>query len=175
MPITDPSKWSRLALQGGFATVQGRVQMFNPKKSFIAYSDPRLADTLVVVRNRNKSFMGVRGNMVQMAQWTHAGPDGLPAAQPGRQPAYADDRHGDVLDTNGNTVPASNFFAFHGIAPLTAYGTNKPVLLAAYHLDDRDDNPDQTDTTGQKMLPNPSRGEIDMRRTWARGREVRSA
>ena len=101
MPIADPSKWSRMALQGGFATVQGRVQIFNPKKSFIANSDPKVAGSLVVVRSRNKSFMGVRGNMIQTA------------------------------------APGANFFAFHGIAPLTAYGSNKPTLMAAYHLDDR--------------------------------------
>ncbi|HEV2474074.1 MAG TPA: M28 family peptidase, partial [Chthonomonadales bacterium] len=107
MPITDPSKWSRMALQGGFATVEGRVQMFNPRKSFIAYSDPRLANSLVVIRNRTKSFMGVRGNMIQ--------PVGANVTSPDRQ--------------------GQNFFEFHGVAPLTAFGTNKPTTLAAYHLD----------------------------------------
>ncbi len=101
MPIADPSKWSRMALQGGFATVQGRVQIFNPKKSFIANSDPKVAGSLVVVRSRNKSFMGVRGNMIQTA------------------------------------ATSSNYFAFHGIAPLTAFGANKATLMAAYHLDSR--------------------------------------
>ncbi len=101
MPIADPSKWSRMALQGGFSTLQGRVQLFNPRKSFIANSDEHLRNSLVVVRNRNKSFMGVRGNMVQAAQGEE------------------------------------NFFAFHGVAPLTAYGTNKPVTIASYHLDER--------------------------------------
>src|SRR5207245_203671 len=60
MPITDPSKFSRMALQGGFATLKGRVAMFNPKKTYFAYSDPALQRSLVVVRNRTKSFMGVR-------------------------------------------------------------------------------------------------------------------
>lgn len=97
MPITDPSKWSRMALQGGFATVQGRVELFNPRRSFIPSADPALADCLVVVRNRTKTFLGVRGNMIQR-------------------------------------VGADDFFAFHGVAPLTAYGTNKPTTLAAYHI-----------------------------------------
>ncbi len=66
MPITEPGKWSRMALQGGFATLRGRVTLFNPKKSFVAYADPALANSLVVVRNRTKSYMGVRGNMVQV-------------------------------------------------------------------------------------------------------------
>ncbi|HSV72908.1 MAG TPA: FtsX-like permease family protein [Chthonomonadales bacterium] len=64
MPITEPSRWSRMALQGGFATVRGRVTLFDPKESFIAFPDPRLAESLVVIRNRTKSFMGVRGNMI---------------------------------------------------------------------------------------------------------------
>ncbi|MDE2127703.1 MAG: M28 family peptidase [Armatimonadetes bacterium] len=98
MPITDPSSWSRLALEGGFATVQGRVELFNPNRSFIASPDPNLAGSLVVIHNRTKSFMGVRGSMVQMV------------------------------------VHHDNFFAFHGVAPLTAYGYNKPVSLSAYHL-----------------------------------------
>jgi len=65
MPITEPSKWSRMALQGGFATVRGRVNIYNPKRSFIAYTDPLLAGSIAVIRNRTKSYMGVRGNMIQ--------------------------------------------------------------------------------------------------------------
>jgi hypothetical protein len=116
---------------------------------------------LVVVRNRNKSFMGVRGNMVQMAQWST--PDRMPTLQhnPDGSYKFADDSHGAILDNQGQPVPPSNFFAFHGIAPLTAYGTNKPVLLAAYHLDTRDEKPDLKDPSGRSMIPNPARGEID--------------
>ncbi len=65
MPITDPSKWSRMALQGGFATVRGRLNLYNPRRSFIAYADPLLAGSIAVIRNRTKSYMGVRGNMIQ--------------------------------------------------------------------------------------------------------------
>ena len=160
MPITDPSKWSRMALQGGFATLQGRVQMFNPKKSFVANADPKLANSLVVVRNRNKSFMGVRGNMVQRTQWTL--PDriaSIPLNEDGMPSRTNAD--GEALDNKGNAVPPSNFFAFHGVAPLTAYGQNKPARLGAYHLDERDNIPDQTDATGRKTLVNNLRGEID--------------
>lgn len=136
MPITDPSKWSRMALQGGFATVQGRVQMFNPKKSFIASADPRLADSLVVVRNRTKSFMGVRGNMVQRTLWTDPDQmpllkldaDGLPILNPD---------HSKALLKTGSYLGPANFFTFHGIAPLTAFGTNKATTIAAYHINAR--------------------------------------
>ena len=159
MPITDPSKWSRMALQGGFATVQGRVQMFNPRKSFIANSDPRLADTLVVVRNRNKSFMGVRGNMVQSAEYTT--PERMKDLTYNSDGTPKKDADGDMLDSAGKPIPASNFFAFHGIAPLTAFGSNKATLLAAYHLDYSDDRIDPKDRTGKAKIPNPLRGEID--------------
>src|SRR5262249_41702227 len=70
---------------------------------------------------------------------------------------------------SAGTIPPSNFFAFHGIAPLTAYGYNKPALLAAYHLDRKDYRLDLTDPTGKTVAkdkegnqePNPLRGEID--------------
>ena len=159
MPITEPSKWSRLALQGGFATLQGRVQMFNPRKSFIANSDPKLASSLVVVRNRVKSFMGVRGNMIQSTDWVT--PERLDSLQRDAQGelVYGDALKETVLDKSGAKVNPSNFFAFHGVAPLTAYGNNKPVLLAAYHLDNADVKFDPANPG--KPAPNQSRGEID--------------
>jgi hypothetical protein len=133
MPITDPSKWSRMALQGGFATVQGRVQMFNPKKSMIAYSDPTLSDSLVVVRNRTKSYMGVRGNMVQRTSWST--PDVMPTLRKDADGnPILDPTHQFATTDSGKQVSSSNFFTFHGVAPLTAFGTNKPTTLAAYHL-----------------------------------------
>jgi hypothetical protein len=159
MPITDPSKWSRMALQGGFATVQGRVQMFNPQKSFITSADPKLANSLVVVRNRTKTFMGVRGNMIQRTNWTT--PDRMPDLEvdaDGR-PLHMNAKGDAALDRNGKEVPPSNFFDFHGIAPLTAFGTNKPVSLSAYHIDEEDTRPDPNDKT--KTVPNQWRGEID--------------
>ncbi|MCS6777855.1 MAG: FtsX-like permease family protein [Chloroherpetonaceae bacterium] len=152
MPITEPSRFARMALQGGFATLQGRVQLFDPKKSFIATSDPRLADSLVIVRNRNKSFMGVRGNMIQRTEWQ----------TPDRMRDLVRDANGEVMVQNGmarnqkgEEVPPANFFAFHGVAPLTAYGINKPAMLAAYHLDrngEIDYAPD-LGTSGAKYIP----------------------
>src|SRR5579862_6457048 len=40
MPITEPSKWSRMALQGGFASLSGHVAIFRPRKSYFAFPDP---------------------------------------------------------------------------------------------------------------------------------------
>ena len=64
MPITDPSTWSRMDIQGGFATVEGKLEMFNPKKSFIAYPNPVLRGSIAVLRNRTKFYMGVQGDML---------------------------------------------------------------------------------------------------------------
>lgn len=167
MPITDPSKWSRMALQGGFSTLQGRVQMFNPRKSFIASSDERLADTLVVIRNRTKSFMGVRGNMVQRTEWTS--PEKMAALNTDEFNRPVKDAQGKAHDRSGKEVPFENFFSFHGVAPLTAYGYNKPATVAAYHLDRNEYRLNPSDATGKTQLkgpdgnpiPNQARGEID--------------
>jgi ABC-type antimicrobial peptide transport system permease subunit len=139
MPITEPSKWSRMALQGGFATVKGRVNIFNPRKSFIAYQDPQVAGSLVAIRNRVKSYMGVRGNMVQVC---FDGPINPKTKQP-------TDR---------------NMYEFHGVAPLTAYGGNAVTRLTAFHLDNRPYVPVLDPETGRptgKTVPNPALGEIN--------------
>jgi hypothetical protein len=64
MPISEPSAFSRMGLQGGFATVKGRVVRFDLKKSFIP-SEPVLG-SVAVIRNPNKTFMGVRGSEIQL-------------------------------------------------------------------------------------------------------------
>jgi hypothetical protein len=53
-----------MGLQGGFATVKGRVVKFDLKKSFIP-SEPVLG-SLAVIRNPNKTFTGVRGAEIQL-------------------------------------------------------------------------------------------------------------
>src|SRR5258706_5974760 len=105
--------------------------------------------------------MGVRGNMVQMSHWST--PEKEPRLQhnPDGSYKFTDDQKATVLDQAGHPVPPSNFFAFHGIAPLTAYGNNKPALLAAYHLDYRNERSDPKDPTGKTKIPNLLRGEID--------------
>src|SRR5207237_907039 len=65
IPVAGAGRWSRIALSGGLATLKGRVAMFNPQKTFFAYSDPALAGSLAVLRSRAKTYMGVRVSMVQ--------------------------------------------------------------------------------------------------------------
>lgn len=63
-PITEPSNFARMTLQGGFARLQGQVLILNLKKSFIPNTP--VPNTLVIVRHvhLNKTLMGVRGNMI---------------------------------------------------------------------------------------------------------------
>jgi hypothetical protein len=63
MPIAEPSTFTRMGLQGGFATMKGRVVQFDLKKSFIP-SIP-VAGSLAAIYNPNKTFMGVRGAYIQ--------------------------------------------------------------------------------------------------------------
>ncbi|HOM83376.1 MAG TPA: M28 family peptidase, partial [Armatimonadota bacterium] len=95
LPVTDPSTFSRMTLTGGFAKLVGRVVEFDPRRSFIP--DKEIPGGLAVVENNNKTYMGVRGPMVEQV----------------------DDKGG---------------FEFAGVAPLTAYGYNRPTHLAAYHI-----------------------------------------
>jgi ABC-type antimicrobial peptide transport system permease subunit len=66
MPISEASNFTRMGLQGGFATVKGRVVKFDLKKSFIP-SIP-VPESLAVMQNPNKvkTFMGVRGDTIQL-------------------------------------------------------------------------------------------------------------
>jgi len=63
-PISEPSNFARMTLQGGFARLQGQVLILNLRKSFIPNTP--VPGTLVVVRhiNLNKTLMGVRANMI---------------------------------------------------------------------------------------------------------------
>ncbi|MGB9587316.1 MAG: M28 family peptidase, partial [Armatimonadota bacterium] len=65
-PITEPSTFSRMTLQGGFARLEGQVLILNLKKGYIP-NDP-VKGCIVVVRHPNlvKTLMGVRGNMIGM-------------------------------------------------------------------------------------------------------------
>ena len=71
-PITEPSNFARMTLQGGFAKLNGQVLILNLRKGYIP-NEP-VTNSLVVWRGfklgavniLNKSLMGVRGNIVQM-------------------------------------------------------------------------------------------------------------
>ena len=63
LPVTDPSNFSRMTLTGGFAKLKGRVVEFDPRRSFIP--DKEVPGGLAVVHNSNKTYMGVRGPMIE--------------------------------------------------------------------------------------------------------------
>ncbi len=133
MPITEPAKWSRMALQGGFATVRGRVTLYNPKKTFIAYADPALANSLAVIRNRTKSYMGVRGNMIQAV--------------------YADEKSKEKNVFEFRGVAPLTAYGGNAVTRVAAYHLDtrdtSPELDAA------------TGKPTGMMIPNPRRGDID--------------
>ncbi|MEN6371919.1 MAG: FtsX-like permease family protein [Armatimonadota bacterium] len=110
MPFTDPSTFSRLQAQGGHAELGGQAVCFDPKRSFV----PNLPvpDCLAVVRSYNKSYMGVRANMIEStldygrsAEWKKKNPE-----QVGR-------------------------YKFAGVAPLTAYNAPVTTSIGAYKID----------------------------------------
>lgn len=159
LPIMDPPSWSRMALQGGFSTLDGHIETFNPKKSFISTPDPKLADSLVVLTNNVKSYMGVRGNMIVRTEWApSAAMHGVPVNSNG-MPLHIDPKTGEALAASGRKVPCEDYYSFPGVAPLTAYGYTKAVTLAAYELDNSAYRPDPTDPSIQQ--PDPHRGDID--------------
>lgn len=142
-PVTEPARFTRMGLQGGFGTVSGTVVEFDPRVSFIPKKP--VLNSVVVVRNANKSFMGVRGNIVEVAK---------------TQRPYIPGRKVRELQAG---------FRIPGMPVVTAYsGTRKPTELAAFKLDPNDGNivyaPDQG-ISGAKSYPlknDMSVGEVQM-------------
>ncbi len=63
-PIREPNAFQRIGIQGGFATVSGQVVEYDPRKSFVP--NQPVGDSIAIYRNGNKSFMGVRANLVEV-------------------------------------------------------------------------------------------------------------
>ncbi|MCC7491848.1 MAG: M28 family peptidase [Fimbriimonadaceae bacterium] len=70
VPLPERASLNRIHGQGGFATVGGRVAQFDPRESFIP--DKPVPQALAVLRTPSKSYMGVRGNLIEMVQGTEA-------------------------------------------------------------------------------------------------------
>lgn len=104
--VAEPSKFTRMGLQGGFARLSGNVVEYDPRKSFVP--NLRVGDCLAVVRSAHKSFMGVRANII--------------------------DKTTPVYDTK-NPTRNQGYFEIPGVAPLTAYGWQKMTDIGAYKLD----------------------------------------
>ena len=110
-PITkfgspEACAFTRMGLQGGFAKLSGNVVEYDPRKSFVP--NLRVGDCLAVVRSADKSFMGVRANII--------------------------DKTTPVFDAR-NPSREQGYFEIPGVAPLTAYGYQKPTSIGAYKLD----------------------------------------
>ncbi|HIE53290.1 MAG TPA: FtsX-like permease family protein [Armatimonadetes bacterium] len=59
------ANFRRMSVTGGFAQVAGRVAVFDPKESFIP--DKPVPNSLVVLKSDAKTYMGVRGHFIEMA------------------------------------------------------------------------------------------------------------
>lgn len=64
------SRPSRMTLIGGFATVTGSVVLYDPQKSFVP--NVPVTDSLSAVLGRQKTMMGVRGDMIQATKGDRA-------------------------------------------------------------------------------------------------------
>lgn len=110
-PITkfgspDPCSFTRMGLQGGFARLSGNVVEYDPRKSFVP--NLRVGDCLAVVRSSNRSYMGVRANII--------------------------DKTTPVFDAK-NPSRDQGYFEIPGVAPLTAYQGQRMTSIGAYKLD----------------------------------------
>ncbi len=66
----EPRSPSRSSLIGGFAVVDGQVVYYDPQKSFVP--DSPVPDSLAGVLGRQKSLMGVRGDILQLTSGANA-------------------------------------------------------------------------------------------------------
>ncbi len=68
IPLYKPSQWTRMGLRSGFATVTGRVREYDPRRSLVP--DDPIPGALAVFSppSGTKSFVGVRGNWIQMVE-----------------------------------------------------------------------------------------------------------
>lgn len=89
VPLPEKIDLRRIHGQGGFATVAGRVAQFDPRESFIP--DKPVPDALVVLRSPSKSYMGVRGNLVEMVHGSDASFEfvGIKPASAGGEPVVS--------------------------------------------------------------------------------------
>lgn len=102
LPVREPSNWARMHLQGGFGKLGGHVYRFDPNKSFVPNTPVK--GSLAVHFSSGKTFMGVRGHLVQLTDDSHPEP----------------------------TLQAR--FDFVGVAPVTAYASSGRTFIQAYHI-----------------------------------------
>ncbi len=106
IPLFKTCQWTRMGLRSGFAVVRGRVRDYDPRKSLVPSTPVSGALAILPHVTNTKSFLGVRGNLVQMV---------------------SDGRSG-IAGVDGKST-----FAFVGMPPTTADQQRHSV--AAYHVD----------------------------------------
>lgn len=105
IPLYKPCQFQRMGLRNGFATLKGLVREWDPKKSLVPAEPIDKALVVYPPATGTKSFIGVRGNIIQMVE------DGV----------------------NGhNGAEAKAAFAFHGLPPTTA--DNREHSITVYRV-----------------------------------------
>ena len=131
IPLYKPCQFQRMGLRNGFATLKGAIRDWDPKKSLVP-SEPIDASLVIYPPSSNtKSFIGVRGNVIQMVE------DGA-------------NGHG------GEEGRAS--FAIHGVPPTTA--DNGEHTIAAYRVNRETGDIDYTSDKGITAASYPTQFRI---------------
>lgn len=127
IPLYKTCQWTRMGLRSGFATLKGRVREFEPRRSLVP-NDPVDRALVVVPHNSNtKSFVGVRGNFIQMVG----------------------DNEGGFKGAEGKSS-----FAFKGMPPTTA--DNLEHRIEAYRVDEKSGDIDYAPDKGVTGAAYPS-------------------
>lgn len=134
MPIADWPAWTREGLRLGYCTLDGRALLFDPKSNFVP--DHPVQGSLVVMANPSKTMVGVRGNLIQIAD-----------------SEYADGQHRARFKFVGlplviSSDPSTN--------PGFRFSPTWNMHLAAYHIKGNDPAPDPDDQNNTAQ-----RGDID--------------
>lgn len=133
----DPDPPTRARLIGGYATVAGQVVSYDPNKSFIP--DTKEPGTLACVVGRQKTMMGVRGDMVQYVTGPNAGYrfDGLATANsfPATDDTHITHLEAFHLDRSTGRIDKAvtwnlpGFEAYDTFFPLTTTYRESPIVV----------------------------------------------
>ncbi|HET6381834.1 MAG TPA: FtsX-like permease family protein [Armatimonadota bacterium] len=100
LPLTQPANFGRMNLQGGFATLYGRIVKYVPTKSFVPNTP--IPGSLAILVNGNQSLTGVRGDDIELVP--HNGHFNFIGVAPLTAYGYnrSTDLEGYHLDADGN-------------------------------------------------------------------------
>ncbi|HWD37263.1 MAG TPA: ABC transporter permease, partial [Fimbriimonas sp.] len=133
----DDAKPTRTRLIGGFGLVRGQVVSYDPQKSFIP--DTKQPNSLACAVSKQKTLMGVRGDLIQYAEGPNANYalDGLALSNSWANPTdvhavQLQAFHIDQATGNIDMAPTwelPGFEAYDTIFPLTTTERESPIVV----------------------------------------------